>query len=863
MKKVISNIFNHFLKWKNFDYSKFFKEINYRLILFLIIICFLFILFQYAIQNLILKYLVSGFLDNFNTSIIANYITYVFCLIAILFFLYNLILKHKIPSINSICFSLAYIFVSIYLLNSFKDIEPLNIKFGIFVNKPFFHVLSFSALFFLLEYKPFFTPLNKPYSKYFLHDDNSNVDQYKDLYSREDFAKYIEKFISNTTTISSFGIGITGAWGSGKSDFLNRLSKVLEQENENVIVNFNPWKFGHTENMTSYFLDQLSDSLKPFSQTIDKKLMYYSEAILKPARETPLKMLYALFNKIVSGDKTHVKNYNDLESSIDAIQKRIVVFIDDLDRLTGVEILEIFKIIRNISNFKNTFFIVSFDIEYVNLALKKLDKISREGEYFKKIFQLIIPLPSVESGKIANELERLLLTTDLKENEINEISTVLYNIGIKESKDQKYEAYILSQQYDIHKTIRTLRDVKRFVNSFKITYSLLKEHVDIFDLFILEVIKCVDVSLYNSIRELEFLNIEKEGDFSYFRLNNEDWNNFTKNKSIAHLKLFNEINLLFYPNPIHRPREIRSLRNFQLYFSYSTKNNLDYSFFNKVMKSDQEVIYEYFVYIISIGQQEELYELIQNHFSQRPFKQFENLIITLLQVSDFDLKWYKKAVNLYYSGWIPNLNKYFNNNKKKQINHLISILKKKNITPFWQARFGDEYIRRSKDPNNSEFSGSNFADVIYDEMLNLFTIHLYNYPTNHEQTRWMYTMNKWEKENNIYSIDKKPSSYYREYLEKNDEGFIGFIEIIFHFRTTPYNESFALFGFLKDIYPDLNLFYSRVKNVIINDEKVDRIRKILLSVWDQYKPKENLIMIYNEEDRIFLENVIKNRKELN
>ena len=55
-----------------------------------------------------------------------------------------------------------------------------------------------------------------------------------------------------------------------------------------------------------------------------------------------------------------------LQEGISAIGKKIVVLIDDLDRLTVDEIMEVLKLITKNAAFKDTVFITTYDKKYIN-----------------------------------------------------------------------------------------------------------------------------------------------------------------------------------------------------------------------------------------------------------------------------------------------------------------------------------------------------------------------------------------------------------------------------------------------------------------------------------------------------------------
>lgn len=78
---------------------------------------------------------------------------------------------------------------------------------------------------------------------------------------------------------------------------------------------------------------------------------------------------------------------------IRSIDKKIVVIIDDYDRLTGEEIVEVLKVIGNNGSFERTFFVSAYDKKYVNQVLKAYFHETVDRDYTDKYFNLELRLP--------------------------------------------------------------------------------------------------------------------------------------------------------------------------------------------------------------------------------------------------------------------------------------------------------------------------------------------------------------------------------------------------------------------------------------------------------------------------------------
>src|SRR5205823_6161323 len=89
-----------------------------------------------------------------------------------------------------------------------------------------------------------------------------------------------------------------------------------------------------------------------------------------------------------------VKLRDDLAGHLAAQKKKLVIVVDDIDRLTADETRELFRLVKSVANFPNTIFILSFDREATARALDKFQD-GKGNEYLEKIIQVPfeIPLP--------------------------------------------------------------------------------------------------------------------------------------------------------------------------------------------------------------------------------------------------------------------------------------------------------------------------------------------------------------------------------------------------------------------------------------------------------------------------------------
>ena len=82
--------------------------------------------------------------------------------------------------------------------------------------------------------------------------------------------------------------------------------------------------------------------------------------------------------------------------------KRLLVIVDDLDRLPKVDIRELFKLVRLTADFPNTTYLLAFDRPRVEAALGETQGEGRA--YLEKILQVTFDVPVLRGPDLTNFL---------------------------------------------------------------------------------------------------------------------------------------------------------------------------------------------------------------------------------------------------------------------------------------------------------------------------------------------------------------------------------------------------------------------------------------------------------------------------
>ena len=310
-----------------------------------------------------------------------------------------------------------------------------------------------------------------------------------DLLGRAQFSKYLAKSLLKVDSSESFTVGIYGKWGTGKTSVLNMvqkeisaLSKAILGDEKPLIMRFEPWNYSNSNQLLQQFFTQLSSTISLKNK--DESLKIVGEKLKQYASSFDLLQYIPAIGKYLSfipgvaktiGEEmknSSEERLDDIsiqkEALINALKKqkhRIIIFIDDIDRLSNDQIRLIFQLVCSVADLPNVIYVLSFDKRIVVNALSEVQNCDG-NEYLEKIIQIPFDLPEVDESKIYNDLfsrlDKLILEYDIKQF------------------DQTYWAHIF--RTCVQPYVHTLRDVVRVSNVLDLKLALLGNEVNFCDL---------------------------------------------------------------------------------------------------------------------------------------------------------------------------------------------------------------------------------------------------------------------------------------------------------------------------------------------------------------------------------------------
>ncbi len=230
----------------------------------------------------------------------------------------------------------------------------------------------------------------------------------------------------------SLVICLDGKWGSGKTSLMNIVNNSIEDKINNININsaqnsssqiiswinFSPWSFNNTDELVSNFFNSLNQTLKDkYGKNLEPNLNKYVE-LITPATEAV--GLPKSINKLISflpffKNKSLEELKHKINKDLSEIPDKIVIVIDDLDRLECDEIMLVLKLVRQNSDFSNIIFILPFDYQRVSQLISQ----NRESEYYRSFLPKIANIRLKLNPYSYNDLEGILIASIIEEKTKN------------------------------------------------------------------------------------------------------------------------------------------------------------------------------------------------------------------------------------------------------------------------------------------------------------------------------------------------------------------------------------------------------------------------------------------------------------
>ncbi|PJI99626.1 KAP-like P-loop domain-containing protein [Acidovorax sp. 69] len=277
-----------------------------------------------------------------------------------------------------------------------------------------------------------------------------------DLLSSESQAKSFAETVLASGAHSGLVFGVDGPWGVGKTSFINLAERYWERAADKVIVcRFEPLRYASEPDLADRLIRDLSAAIqnKVFAPEFRPAASRYSRLIKGKADVSFLGFKLSL----EPSQETVDELLDDIDEVLRRIGRRVIVVIDDLDRLDAKTVNNVLFATRRTFKLSQATYVLCYDTEV--LAGGK-EEGSRAREFLEKFVTVKLSL-FVDSSSIRNFLQR-----DWEKSE-SQLESVPSDTMVKLGAVLNELAEILAGESAAKylPLIGDLRKVKRFINA--------------------------------------------------------------------------------------------------------------------------------------------------------------------------------------------------------------------------------------------------------------------------------------------------------------------------------------------------------------------------------------------------------------
>jgi Predicted P-loop ATPase len=334
-----------------------------------------------------------------------------------------------------------------------------------------------------------------PASNLLSDDPRDGTERRPDELGREAFAAYLAELVDKVAEQSDSSVlALIGDWGSGKSSILELLRRRLESGDWTwLLAEFNPWMYPDARHLMRGFFTELLAAVPQESRqkTVRQTLGKFAQTVspwgkLAGAFGVDGEALLEAGGDALLGVTSASTAKRTAEDALRKLSRPILMVIDDLDRLTPDELLEVLKLVRLVGRLPHVYYLLTYDERTLLDVLQRTalagDDEGRARAYLEKIVQVRVDMPALRGSQRASMLNEGL----------NSILTA-NQIALTES-DQQRLSNLHSQALDSR--LRTPRAINRFLGQVQAFYPPLHGEVDFVDFFLVTWLRTQEPGVY-------------------------------------------------------------------------------------------------------------------------------------------------------------------------------------------------------------------------------------------------------------------------------------------------------------------------------------------------------------------------------
>ncbi len=319
-------------------------------------------------------------------------------------------------------------------------------------------------------------------------------------------------------------LALQGPFGSGKTSILNLLARHLSDKA--LVVYFSSWLPGSADTLSSYLLEDISKVCRK---------SYVVPGIQRSARKLALALaervhLLNLFPDFLSAS-TQRDEIQRLTDAVARLPRRVVVLLDEVDRMDKPQLDTLLKVLRGLSLSSNLSFVCAFDREKVERTVTGNFN-SSSNIYFEKFFPISVGIPPIDEDS-------------LKTIGVRRLSSALDRRGWFEGEADRegYEKEIGQIWSDLLSPFcATIREIGLLANDVSAPAQL-KGEINLIDLTLIELLRRFEPAVHEIVWRYREIISQGERSLERYRFRSD------QQEAVLKKKLGDEVDLALKDNP--------------------------------------------------------------------------------------------------------------------------------------------------------------------------------------------------------------------------------------------------------------------------------------------------------------------------
>ena len=353
----------------------------------------------------------------------------------------------------------------------------------------------------------------------------------------------------------SLTMGIVAQWGKGKTSFVNLLAKKVKEHGD-IVVCFNPRASKSVAHIQEDFFDAFSKELSKYCSGFGFLLGRYTKHLGLLGQYEWTRPLESLLTLLLPE-----KDEQAINDALRIIGRRVYVIIDDLDRLTGEEIIEVLKLVDRNASFNNVVFVMAYDKEYVNNVLSKHLSHGLDHSFIDKYVTWEVILPEMDSEVLKEKMREYWK---------------VHLLWLPEEEQKRVLQGWSYVEKIIAEDLASVRHLKRYVNLTLPRYREVYDKVNPADFFLLSLLQYRYLSIYNNLARHMYIDCDNEDSDPIYVIPRDLRQRLTEEIPETALFLLQKMFLRYPPEynsedtrpPYKDLKSIRSVTYFPHYFRY-------------------------------------------------------------------------------------------------------------------------------------------------------------------------------------------------------------------------------------------------------------------------------------------------------